>query len=58
MKIHIRKGNFTQPYYVSFVANNGKTIAHTENYASKANAKNAAELIKAEAGSATIVDDA
>lgn len=56
MKIYIQRGGGTQPYYVTFIASNGEPIAHTENYAYKADATNAANLIKREAGTATIVD--
>lgn len=55
MKFYINRSG-TQ-YYVTFVASNGATIAHTERYTTKANAKNAAELIKSQGGSASIIDN-
>jgi uncharacterized protein YegP (UPF0339 family) len=55
MKFRIRRSG--SEFYVTFVARNGETLGHTENYTSKASAKHCAEILREQAGSATIVDD-
>jgi uncharacterized protein YegP (UPF0339 family) len=55
MKFHIQKSG--SEYYVTFVAKNGETLGHTENYTSKASATHCANLLKEQAGSADIIDN-
>lgn len=56
-KFVIKKSSDNQ-FYWNFVANNGQVIATTERYTTKQNAENAAKLVKAEAATAEIVDEA
>ena len=55
MRIVIRKAANGQ-YYFTIRASNGQVLATSETYVSKQSARHAAELVKAEAGSAVIVD--
>jgi uncharacterized protein YegP (UPF0339 family) len=60
MVIKIKKSSTSrQPYYLVFYAkgNHEPLLRSSEMYATKAAAKHAAELVKTQAGSATIVDD-
>ena len=43
-------------YYFTIVASNGKTLATSETYWNKSDCRSAADLIKREASSATILD--
>ena len=58
MKLYILKSDSTGEFWLTFVARNGETIAHTENYKQKASARHAAELIKEQGGAAEIIDAA
>ena len=55
VKFRIRKAS--GGYRVHIQAANGKTVFWTEVYASKQSAKHAAEIVKAQAHAAPIVDD-
>lgn len=46
----------TQPYYFYVRASNGEKICHSETYVTKTSCRHAAELLKKEAGDASIVD--
>jgi uncharacterized protein YegP (UPF0339 family) len=52
MKCHIKRSG--AQYFVRVVASNGLTLAHSENYTTKSNAQNCANII---AGGGTVVDD-
>ncbi|QIK74116.1 YegP family protein [Nocardioides piscis] len=54
MKFKIRRSG--TEFYVSFVARNGETLGHTENYQSKASALHCANLLKEQAAGAVIDD--
>jgi len=55
MKFKIRKSG--SEYYVSFIARNGETLGHTENYTQKASALHCANLLVDQASGAVIVDE-
>ena len=55
MKFKIRRSG--SEYYLTIVARNGETLAHTENYKAKASAKHCAELLQSQAGGAAIIDE-
>ncbi len=57
MKIKIKKSADKQ-YYALIVAGNGANLFWTESYVQKADAKHAAELVKAYAAGAAIEDEA
>jgi uncharacterized protein YegP (UPF0339 family) len=44
-------------FYLVMRAKNGETLGHTENYSRKETAQRCAEILKAEAGEAEIVDE-
>lgn len=57
MKFEIRKtSSNSQPYYWRIVASNGKVLASSETYVAKQSAIDAAQSVKANAGSAPIYD--
>lgn len=57
MQFEIRKSNSpTQPYYWRIVAVNGRVLASSETYVAKQSAIDAAQSVKANAGSAAIYD--
>ena len=56
MVFKIRRGNGPQPYFFNIVASNGRTLAHSESYYNKQDAVHAAQVIMAEAATATIDD--
>ncbi|MDH4116919.1 MAG: DUF1508 domain-containing protein [Acidimicrobiia bacterium] len=55
MKYKVQKSASGQ-YWFTIVASNGQKLAHSEQYAAKASAIAAANTIKGEGGSGTIVD--
>lgn len=55
MTFHIQRSG--AEYYVTFVARNGETLGHTENYKQKASAVHCANLLREQAGGARIVDN-
>jgi uncharacterized protein YegP (UPF0339 family) len=56
MKITIRRSAAAGQFWFTIVARNGEKLASSEQYATKASARSAAETIKAQASSATIED--
>ena len=55
MKIEIRHSTNGQ-YYWRIVASNGEPLAHSETYRHKADARSAAESVKANAAGAPVID--
>lgn len=55
MKFHIQRSG--SEYYVTFVAKNGETLGHTENYRQKASALHCARLLRDDSGDAAIIDN-
>lgn len=56
MKITIRRSTSSGQYWFTIVASNGQKLAASEQYTTKASAMHAAELIKGNAGGASIED--
>ena len=52
----VRSKHPTQPYFWRIVADNGQTVAVSENYVAKASAKSAVESVMKNAPGATVVD--
>ena len=57
MKFYIERSTNYQ-YYFRIVADNHETLCHSETYTSKQSAKNAIDIIKREAATALVIDNA
>jgi uncharacterized protein YegP (UPF0339 family) len=55
MKLKIKASG--DQFYLVMQAKNGETLGHTENYTRKETAQRCAEILKAEAGEAQILDE-
>jgi uncharacterized protein YegP (UPF0339 family) len=55
MKFKIKSSG--DQFYLVLQANNGETLGHTENYTRKETAEHCAEILKAQAGEAQILDE-
>lgn len=57
MKFQIKRSASTsQPYYWVIVSSNGQTLATSETYVQKASARQAIDVVKAYAATATVED--
>lgn len=56
MRIVIREGRGPQPYYFTIESDNYRKLATSEMYLRKSDARDAAELVKSQAGAASIVE--